>query len=218
MHGWSPAREHSQHFDDIIHPRLPPLCVETSLLWLREWSRHRWKNKSRGGAACKQMKREKAHLGEAKGGWQSCDPPLAHTQEGERDTILKRVIKSFAVDCSTAVFFFCCFYNLDQSSEVYPSPFWILLRWNGDAWLHGLASGQQTLAKNTSVISQLYSSFFRSSLFGFQWPGCVKKQLGSTSWFFLLHQLLILVQDDVFNDHLWTVVFISGPEGSLKCE
>lgn len=161
-----------------------------------EWSRHQWKNKSelgRGGAACKQMKREKAHLGEAKGGSLCYDLRLAHTytQEGETDGILQRIVKEFCCGpfCCYFILFLFFFYNLEQSSHRFMSPFWILLCWNGDAWLCGLASGQQTLAKNTSVTSQLYSSFIHSAVVRCQWPGCVKKQLGSTSWVFL-HYLL----------------------------
>lgn len=201
MHRWNPAREHSQHFDDIIclTPRshLPPLCVETSLLSLREWSRRWWKSESklgRGGAARKQMKREKALLGEAEGGWLRYDLRLAHTytQEGKRDRILQR-IKSFAAGL------FCCrgflFKFETKFAEVYPSPFWILLCWNGDAWLCGLASGQQALVKNTSLTGQLYSSFIPRSVFDARAQAVWKAQLGSTSWISLPDQLLTLLFD-----------------------
>lgn len=144
------------------------------------------------------MKREKAHLGEAKGGWLCYDLRLAHTykQKGERDGILQRVLRVLL--CTVLLLFFYLFFILfflqfgTKFTELYPSLFWILLGWNGDAWLCGLASGQQTLVKNTSVTSQLYSSFSRSFVFGCQWPGCMKKQLDSTPWMFLFHQLLTL--------------------------
>lgn len=112
--------------------------------------------------------RQKAHLGVVKGGRLCYDLRLAHTytQEGEREGILQRIVKSFAVDCSAAVFFFSFFLQFGTKfTEVYPSLFWILLCWNRDAWLYGLASGQQILAKSTSVTSQLYSSFFSQLCF-----------------------------------------------------
>lgn len=58
--------------------------------------------------------REKAHLGVAKGGRLCYDLRLAHTytQEGEREGLLQRIVKSFAVDCSAAVFFFSFFFAI----------------------------------------------------------------------------------------------------------
>lgn len=83
------------------------------------------------------MKREKALLGEAEGGGLRYDLRLAHTytQEGERDGISQRIVKSFALGCFAAGLFFFkhFFYCATKFAEVCPSPFWILLRWNGDA-------------------------------------------------------------------------------------
>lgn len=78
----------------------------------------------RGGAACKQMKREKAHLGEAKGGSLCYDLRLAHTYTQEGETEYCSILLSFAVVCSAAALFylfffilFYFFYNLEQSSQ-----------------------------------------------------------------------------------------------------
>lgn len=85
------------------------------------------------------MKREKALLGEAEGGGLRYDLRLAHTytQEGERDGISQRIVKSFAVGCFAAGLFFSTFFKIfycaTKFAEVCPSPFWILLCWNGDA-------------------------------------------------------------------------------------
>lgn len=79
----------------------------------------------RGGAACKQMKREKAHLGEAKGGSLCYDLRLAHTYTQEGETEYCSILLSFAVVCSAAALFYFIiffyfilfFYNLEQSSQ-----------------------------------------------------------------------------------------------------
>lgn len=199
MHRWNPAREHSQHFDDIIRltPHSHPLrCV------LKQACSH-----SENGAG----------VGErARASWEEEGPLVSKWRERRHFWGRRRVADCAMIyDWHTRTHWkekeaeYCCvlrvllwavfaggafFLNLKQSSQrFYPSPFWILLCWNGDAWLCGLASGQQALVENTSLTGQLYSSVIPRSVFDARAQAVWKAQLGSTSWISLPGQLLTLL-------------------------